>query len=212
MAAAALFVLAVPDLCHRLRAGPASHGSRPASSMRSAPIRSPRGSPEFPSTASSSGCSFSPALLSGLAAVLLTARIGSTRPNIALGWELEVVTMVILGGVSIAGGSGTILGVVHRGVRARPGDFRPVADQRAGHRHQRDPRLPADRLDHASDLQSAESWRRGNSWRGWPPRVGSELSRVSATPGVAALFQTLLDSTSQPWIPPVALDSRANLL
>jgi rhamnose transport system permease protein len=51
-------------------------------------------------------------LLSGLAAVLLTARIGSTRPNIALGWELEVVTMVILGGVSIAGGSGTIPGVV----------------------------------------------------------------------------------------------------
>ena len=51
-------------------------------------------------------------LLSGIAAVLLTARIGSTRPNIALGWELEVVTMVILGGVSIAGGSGTIPGVV----------------------------------------------------------------------------------------------------
>jgi rhamnose transport system permease protein len=51
-------------------------------------------------------------LLSGLAAVFLTARIGSTRPNIALGWELEVVTMVILGGFSIAGGSGTIPGVV----------------------------------------------------------------------------------------------------
>ena len=51
-------------------------------------------------------------LMSGLAAVLLTARIGSTRPNIALGFELEAVTMVVLGGVSIAGGSGTILGVV----------------------------------------------------------------------------------------------------
>jgi rhamnose transport system permease protein len=51
-------------------------------------------------------------LLAGLAAALLTARIGSTRPNIALGWELEIITMVILGGVSIAGGSGTILGVV----------------------------------------------------------------------------------------------------
>jgi rhamnose transport system permease protein len=48
----------------------------------------------------------------GLAAVLLTGRIGSTRPNIALGWELEVVTMVVLGGVSISGGSGTIPGVV----------------------------------------------------------------------------------------------------
>jgi len=51
-------------------------------------------------------------LLAGLAAALLTARIGSTRPNIALGWELEIITMVILGGVSIAGGSGTIHGVM----------------------------------------------------------------------------------------------------
>jgi rhamnose transport system permease protein len=51
-------------------------------------------------------------LLAGLASALLTARIGSTRPNIALGWELEIVTMVVLGGVSITGGSGTIPGVV----------------------------------------------------------------------------------------------------
>jgi rhamnose transport system permease protein len=50
--------------------------------------------------------------MAGLAAVLLTGRIGSTRPNIALGWELEAITMVILGGVSIAGGSGTIGGVL----------------------------------------------------------------------------------------------------
>ena len=50
-------------------------------------------------------------LMAGLAAVLLTGRIGSTRPNIALGFELEVVTMVVLGGVSIAGGVGGILGV-----------------------------------------------------------------------------------------------------
>lgn len=51
-------------------------------------------------------------LAAGLASVLLTARIGSTRPNIALGWELEAVTMVVLGGVSISGGSGSIPGVV----------------------------------------------------------------------------------------------------
>ena len=51
-------------------------------------------------------------LMAGIAAVLLTGRIGSTRPNIALGWELEIVTMVILGGISIAGGTGTILGLV----------------------------------------------------------------------------------------------------
>jgi rhamnose transport system permease protein len=51
-------------------------------------------------------------ILAGLAGALLTARIGSTRPNIALGWELEIVTMVVLGGVSIKGGAGTIPGVV----------------------------------------------------------------------------------------------------
>jgi rhamnose transport system permease protein len=51
-------------------------------------------------------------LMSGIAAVCLTSRLGSTRPSIAQGWELEVVTMVVLGGVSILGGAGTIVGVV----------------------------------------------------------------------------------------------------
>ncbi|MEM7752291.1 MAG: ABC transporter permease [Pseudomonadota bacterium] len=51
-------------------------------------------------------------LMSGVAAICLTARLGSTRPSIATGWELEIVTMVVLGGVSILGGSGTIIGVV----------------------------------------------------------------------------------------------------
>ncbi|MCO5734730.1 ABC transporter permease [Rhizobium sp. SSA_523] len=51
-------------------------------------------------------------LMSGIAAVCLTSRLGSTRPSIAQGFELEVVTMVVLGGVSILGGAGTIAGVV----------------------------------------------------------------------------------------------------
>ncbi|MCW1407732.1 ABC transporter permease [Rhizobium sp. 1AS11] len=51
-------------------------------------------------------------VMSGVAAVCLTSRLGSTRPSIAQGWELEVVTMVVLGGISILGGSGTIIGVV----------------------------------------------------------------------------------------------------
>lgn len=50
--------------------------------------------------------------MAGLAAFFLTGRIGSTRPNIAMGWELEIITVVILGGVSIAGGIGTIGGVM----------------------------------------------------------------------------------------------------
>ncbi len=51
-------------------------------------------------------------LMSGVAAICLTSRLGATRPSIAFGWELEVVTMVVLGGVNILGGSGTIPGVV----------------------------------------------------------------------------------------------------
>jgi rhamnose transport system permease protein len=54
-------------------------------------------------------------LMSGIASILLTARLGSTRPSIATGWELEAITMVVLGGVSILGGSGTIPGVVIAG-------------------------------------------------------------------------------------------------
>jgi rhamnose transport system permease protein len=51
-------------------------------------------------------------LMAGVAAICLTSRLGSTRPSIAFGMELEVVTMVVLGGVSILGGSGSIPGVV----------------------------------------------------------------------------------------------------
>ena len=51
-------------------------------------------------------------LMAGVAAVCLTSRLGSTRPSIAFGWELEIVTMVVLGGVNILGGSGSIPGVV----------------------------------------------------------------------------------------------------
>ena len=50
-------------------------------------------------------------LMAGLASVLLTSRLGSVRLNIATGWELQVITMVVLGVVSIMGGVGTIVGV-----------------------------------------------------------------------------------------------------
>ncbi len=51
-------------------------------------------------------------LMAGLAAVLLTSRLGSTRPTLAMGWELAVVTMAVLGGVNILGGSGSMPGVI----------------------------------------------------------------------------------------------------
>lgn len=51
-------------------------------------------------------------LMAGVAAICLTSRLGSTRPSIATGLELEAITMVVLGGININGGSGRILGVV----------------------------------------------------------------------------------------------------
>lgn len=51
-------------------------------------------------------------VMASVAAVMLTGRIGSTRPNIASGWELDAVTIAILGGVAITGGRGSLVGVV----------------------------------------------------------------------------------------------------
>ncbi len=49
--------------------------------------------------------------VSALAGLLLAARLGAVRGNTADGFELDIVTMVLLGGVSIFGGSGTLTGV-----------------------------------------------------------------------------------------------------
>ena len=47
----------------------------------------------------------------GLAGVLFAARLGSVRGDLATGFELDIITIVLLGGVSIFGGSGTMVGV-----------------------------------------------------------------------------------------------------
>ncbi len=50
-------------------------------------------------------------LVSALAGLLLAARLGAVRGDLASGYELDIVTMVLLGGVSIFGGSGSLYGV-----------------------------------------------------------------------------------------------------
>jgi len=47
-----------------------------------------------------------------LAGVFFAARLGAVRGDLALGFELDIITMVLLGGVSIFGGSGTLTGVI----------------------------------------------------------------------------------------------------
>ncbi|MDQ0060322.1 ABC transporter permease [Paenibacillus harenae] len=51
-------------------------------------------------------------LMAAVTALFLTSRMGSTRPNIATGYELEVIAMVVLGGVSTAGGKGRMIGAI----------------------------------------------------------------------------------------------------
>ena len=51
-------------------------------------------------------------LMAGVTAIFLTSRMGSTRPNVAMGYELEVIAMVALGGVSTNGGIGRIAGPI----------------------------------------------------------------------------------------------------
>lgn len=49
--------------------------------------------------------------VAGLAGILFTARLGTARGDLANGFELEIITIVLLGGVSIFGGSGRMSGV-----------------------------------------------------------------------------------------------------
>ena len=48
---------------------------------------------------------------SALAGLLYAARLGSVRGDMAQGFELDIITIVLLGGVSIFGGSGNLAGV-----------------------------------------------------------------------------------------------------
>jgi len=49
-------------------------------------------------------------LASGLAAVIFVSRVSTTRSDMGTGLEMDAITAVVLGGTSIFGGSGTIVG------------------------------------------------------------------------------------------------------
>ena len=48
----------------------------------------------------------------GIAGVLIASRINSAQPALGLGYELEAIAAVVIGGTSLAGGRGTILGTL----------------------------------------------------------------------------------------------------
>jgi ribose transport system permease protein len=51
-------------------------------------------------------------LLGGAGGVLLTARLGVAAPTAAQGYELDVIAAVVVGGTSLSGGEGSILGTL----------------------------------------------------------------------------------------------------
>ncbi len=50
--------------------------------------------------------------MAGLAGVIYTARFGAATPTFGVGMELNVIAAVVIGGASLKGGSGTVLGAV----------------------------------------------------------------------------------------------------
>ncbi len=51
-------------------------------------------------------------LLAALGGMLIMARFNVGRPETGTGWELEVIAAVVIGGVSLFGGSGTMIGTL----------------------------------------------------------------------------------------------------
>jgi ribose/xylose/arabinose/galactoside ABC-type transport system permease subunit len=51
-------------------------------------------------------------ILAGLSGIIMASRIGSGQPNSGIGFEFDVIIAVILGGTSLSGGEGSIIGTV----------------------------------------------------------------------------------------------------
>ncbi|MDD2296973.1 MAG: ABC transporter permease, partial [Sphaerochaetaceae bacterium] len=50
--------------------------------------------------------------LTGIAGLIMLSRINTGQPKIGTAFEMDVITAVVLGGVSVMGGVGSILGVL----------------------------------------------------------------------------------------------------
>lgn len=51
-------------------------------------------------------------MFSGLAGVLIAARLNSAQPSLGVGYELDAIAAAVIGGTSLSGGEGTILGTI----------------------------------------------------------------------------------------------------
>ena len=79
-------------------------------------------------------------LMSALAGVIFVSRVTTTRSDMGSGLELDAIAAVVLGGTSIFGGKGTILGTVLGLILIQTSQKRPRAlrrDERRDHRRHR---------------------------------------------------------------------------
>ena len=51
-------------------------------------------------------------IFSGLAGVMIASRLNSAQPALGAGYELDAIAAVVIGGTSLSGGEGTILGTI----------------------------------------------------------------------------------------------------
>lgn len=51
-------------------------------------------------------------LFTALAGILMASRLNSAQPGLGMGYELEAIAAVVIGGTSLSGGKGTIVGTV----------------------------------------------------------------------------------------------------
>lgn len=71
-------------------------------------------------------------LICGVAGLLISSRLNSAQPALGPGYELDAIAAVVIGGTSLSGGRGSIMGtIIHRhssganiGIRGLPRDAR----------------------------------------------------------------------------------------
>ena len=124
-------------------------------------------------------------LMAGLAGVIFVSRVSTTRSDMGTGLELDVIAAVVLGGTSIFGGTGTILGTVLGRDPDPAAEERPRAHRGQGRRHDRRDRRGPDPLDPDHQLAAPPPGGRGltkTAGRGWRPCAGcADHARASGS-------------------------------
>jgi rhamnose transport system permease protein len=112
------------------------------------------------------------------AGILWTFQYASSRYDAGTGLELDVVTVVLFGGISIFGGKGTIIGGDHGRLRDRGDTKRPDPDQRLGAGTGGGNRVPADHQRRLAQLGGGTGRVASQVGTGCPPEVMNVLDRL----------------------------------